>query len=270
MRNLNFFSSKKGSPNGEPSQNAQAESPAKEKTASPSKAINVDAPVIDTEHQLPPLPNPLPNRHTDFLHCMPKDAPTYRKFSVFTAGSIEQGRAIQWQQQMADMLAPYPITVCNPRRGNWDEADTEEENRRNFQAQVEWELSALEQVDVICFFFDVTTMSPVSLLELGLWAASDKVVVCCGDKYHRSKNVEITCARYGVPLVKTFAELVPAVVKRLEEKGMRLDGKGELVGENVHVDKEKPKKIPQVEREKAELQDRIKALEAQLAVQAKM
>lgn len=41
----------------------------------------------------------------------------------------------------------------------------------------------LEQVDVICFFFDVMIKSPVSLLELGLWAGSGKVVVCYGEEH---------------------------------------------------------------------------------------
>lgn len=227
--------------------------------------VDIDQDVLDDKHQLPPMPSPLPTPHKDFLHCMPPDAPMYRKYSVFTAGSIEMGAAVQWQKQMAAQLSHLPITICNPRRGHWNPNITPLARDAEFRAQVEWELSALEQVDVICFFFDVKTKSPVSLLELGLWAASDKVVVCCGDDFWKGGNVEITCKRYGIPFVKSFAELVPAVEKMLVEKGMRVDAHGDLVGENVHTEKEKPRKKSELEREKQDLEMKLQDLQAKLA-----
>ncbi|KAF2854677.1 hypothetical protein T440DRAFT_464819 [Plenodomus tracheiphilus IPT5] len=230
----------------------------------PSGAVDIDQKVEDIYHQLPALPSPLPKPHRDFVHCKPPGAPTYRKFSVFTAGSIEMGKAVQWQSQMATMLSPLPITVNNPRRGNWDPTVTPEAKDAAFRQQVEWELSALEQADVICFFFDVNTMSPVTLLELGIWAASDKVVVCCDPRYWRSGNVHIVCDRYGIPVVDTFAELVPAIEKMLVEKGMQLDQNGDLVGENKHIEKPRPKKKSVLEAEVSDLHRQIAALQAQL------
>lgn len=231
----------------------------------PSGAVDIDQEVEDIYHQLPPLPSPLPKPHRDFVHCKPPEAPTYRKFSVFTAGSIEMGKAVQWQGQMATMLSPLPVTVNNPRRGHWDPTITPEAKDAAFRQQVEWELSALEQADVICFFFDVNTMSPVTLLELGIWAASDKVVVCCDPKYWRSGNVHIVCDRYGIPVVNTFAELVPAVEKMLVEKGMQLDQNGDLIGENEHIEKPRPKKKSVLEAEVGDLQKQVAALQVQLA-----
>jgi hypothetical protein len=260
---------KAGRDNNDPAKAATATS-SKEQTASmaaeekPSGAVDIDQDVPDNFNQLPPLPSPLPVAHKDFLHCMPPEQPTHRKFTVFTAGSIEMGAAVQWQKQMVTLLSPLPITVCNPRRGHWDPNITPEAKDANFKAQVDWELGALEQADVICFFFDLNTKSPVTMLELGLWAASDKVVVCCDKRFWKQGNVDIVCERYGVPLVRTFAELVPEIEKMLREKGMQLDDHGDLVGENVHVEKEKPKKKPQLEAEKAELQRQVDALQAQL------
>ncbi|USP79907.1 hypothetical protein yc1106_07181 [Curvularia clavata] len=229
-----------------------------------SGSVDIDRDVEDVKNQLPPLPSPLPTPHKDFVHCVPPHAPTYRKFSVFTAGSIEMGNAVQWQKHMTALLSHLPITVCNPRRGHWNPNVTPLARDEDFRTQVEWELAALEQVDVICFFFDVMTKSPVSLLELGLWAGSGKVVVCCGDDYWKGGNVELTCRRYDIPFVKSFTELVPAVEKMLVEKGMVLNDKGDLAEENVHVDKEKPKKKAQLEAEKADLQKQIDELQAQL------
>ena len=71
-----------------------------------------------------------------------------------------------------------------------------------FSQQVNWELDALEVADWIVVYFDPDTQSPISMLELGLHAKSDKVIVCCpmdsGEKemsilyvlnitYHRQK-----------------------------------------------------------------------------------
>jgi hypothetical protein len=190
--------------------------------------VDIDAEVPDEFNQLTRAPPAPAHVHKDFVHCVPLDPPTYRKFSVFTAGSIEMGRAVQWQKLMAQSLSDLPITILNPRRGNWDPNVTPEAKDKAFAAQVVWELEALHSATVICFFFDVTTMSPITLLELGLWAQSRKIVVCCGEKYWRNGNVEIVCKRYGVPFVKNFEDLVPEVRKMLVEKGMKLNSNGDL------------------------------------------
>lgn len=139
------------------------------------------------------------------------------------------GAAVQWQKHMATFLSPLPITVNNPRRGHWDPAATQEAKNEAFRHQVEWELSALEKADVICFFFDVNTKSPVTMLELGLWAHSGKVIVCCNKEFWRAGNIHIVCERYKIPFVESFEALVPAVKSMLEEKGMKLDAKGNLL-----------------------------------------
>lgn len=206
--------------------------PAEEKPAKVSRkdtTVDIDAPIDDRLNQLPPLPSPLPSPHPQFVHCMPPEAPTYRSYSVFLAGSIEMGKAVQWQKQMATCLSTLPITVNNPRRGHWDPSATQEAKNADFKHQVEWELSALEKADVICFFFDATTISPVTMMELGLWAKSKKVVVCCDKRFWRAGNIHLVCERYGVPFVETFADLVPAIREMLAEKGMKVDGNGDLV-----------------------------------------
>ncbi|KAF1937288.1 hypothetical protein EJ02DRAFT_447553 [Clathrospora elynae] len=203
------------------------------------KTVDIDADVIDTHHQLPALPSILPTKHREF--------------------------AVKWQEQMVIMLSLLPITVNNPRRGNWDPNATQEAKNKAFREQVEWELSALEQADVICFFFDHTTMSPVTMLKLGLWAASDQVIMCCDKRFWRAGNVHIVCERYGIPYVEKFEDLVPAVRKMLEKKGMQLDKNDDLIGDNKYVEKPKPKKETQLEAEKADLQRQIDALKARLA-----
>ena len=48
----------------------------------------------------------------------------------------------------------------------------------------------------------------VSLTCVGLVARSGKLCVCCPEGYWRKGNVEVVCARYGVPLMETLAELI--------------------------------------------------------------
>ena len=47
-------------------------------------------------------------------------------------------------------------------------------------------------------YFDPNTKSPVSLLELGLYAHTGKLRVCCPDGFWRKGNVDVICARFGI------------------------------------------------------------------------
>ncbi|HET9224200.1 MAG TPA: nucleoside 2-deoxyribosyltransferase domain-containing protein [Roseiflexaceae bacterium] len=128
--------------------------------------------------------------------------------SVFLAGSIEMGQADDWQAQFQECLRSADITILNPRRDAWDASWAQRIGNPQFRAQVEWELAAQERATLIAMYFAPATKSPVTLLELGLFARSGRLAVCCPDGYWRKGNIEIVCARYGVPMVETLDSLI--------------------------------------------------------------
>jgi hypothetical protein len=136
--------------------------------------------------------------------------------SVFLAGSIDQGVAPQWQRQLEEALADLDVLVLNPRRDDWDASWDERIENGPFREQVEWELAAQERADVIAMYFAPGTRAPITLLELGLFARSGRLVVCCPEGFWRKGNVEVVCQRYGVPTVASLSALGSTVRDRLE------------------------------------------------------
>ena len=55
----------------------------------------------------------------------------------------------------------------------------------------------------------------ITLLELGLFARSGKLIVCCPDGFWRKGNVEVVCARYNVLLLDSLPALIDEVRRRL-------------------------------------------------------
>jgi hypothetical protein len=142
----------------------------------------------------------------------PADIPAGMR-SVFLAGSIEMGSASDWQTQLATELAD--VAILNPRRDEWDASWRQSIDEPKFRAQVEWELDNLERADVIAMWFVPETKSPITLLELGLHARGGRVIVGCPEGYWRRGNIEIVCARFGIPLFADWAAFVAAVRARL-------------------------------------------------------
>ena len=119
---------------------------------------------------------------------------------LFLAGSIEMGAAENWQTRVEQELASVSGTILNPRRDDWDSSWVQHPISPQFRQQVEWELDALDAADCILMYFDSKTKSPISLLELGLYAHRNKLVVCCPEDFWRYGNVAIVCERYKIPL----------------------------------------------------------------------
>jgi hypothetical protein len=119
--------------------------------------------------------------------------------SVFLAGSIEQDVAEKWQDRVIEALANQNITILNPRRREWDASWVQSIENIQFKEQVNWELEALEKADIVIVYFDKNTKSPITLMELGLYANSEKeLLVCCPSGFWRKGNVDIVCERYNV------------------------------------------------------------------------
>jgi len=136
---------------------------------------------------------------------------------IFLSGSIEQGKAIDWQDQVVKSLQAEDIIILNPRRKNWNSSLEQNINNPQFKEQVEWELKALEYADIILVYFDKNTKSPITLLELGLYAKSGKIVVCCPKGFWRKGNVDILCARYNIPQVLNLKKLCKYIIGEISK-----------------------------------------------------
>lgn len=142
------------------------------------------------------------------IYKAPNKIPKHIRNGVFLAGSIEMGTAENWQEKTEQELAKRMIPVFNPRRDDWDSSWVQSINNPSFRRQVEWELNALDQAYRIILYLSPGTKSPISLLELGLFAQSGKLLVCCPESFWRRGNVEIVCLRYEVPFFENLDELL--------------------------------------------------------------
>jgi len=129
---------------------------------------------------------------------------------LFLGGSIEQDTAQHWQDEVIQHLQnlnevpleKFQGTIFNPRRDSWDSSLEQNVENDQFFEQVQWELMAIKESDLVAFYFDPNTKSPVTLMELGLCIGERKnVVVCCPEGFWRKGNVDILCQRYGVTQV---------------------------------------------------------------------
>lgn len=135
---------------------------------------------------------------------------------VFLAGSIEMGKAEDWQKKVTSLMSNEAVAIFNPRRDDWDSSWEQKIENEKFAEQVNWELNAMERASVIVMYLSPETQSPISLLELGLHAASGKLLVCCPEGFWRKGNVDVVCAKYGVPTFNTIEELVGAAIVKLK------------------------------------------------------
>lgn len=136
-----------------------------------------------------------------------------KNISIFLAGSIEMGKAEDWQKKVIDSLEFYNLTVYNPRRNDWNSDWEQKIYDKNFKEQVEWELNHIEKSNYVVFYFQKDTISPITLLELGICAEKkpEKTIVCCPEGYFRKGNVDIVCEKYNIPVLNTLDELIKKV-----------------------------------------------------------
>ena len=138
-------------------------------------------------------------------------APSEPEFDmrIFLAGSIEAGKAEQWQERIVRAMSGVSnLVILNPRRDDWDGSWEQRADNPQFFEQVSWELDMLDAADIVVMYLAPDTKSPISLLELGLYARSGKLKVCCPTGFWRRGNVEMVCKRYQIPLFENLDALI--------------------------------------------------------------
>jgi hypothetical protein len=151
-------------------------------------------------------------------------------------GSIENGKAEEWQAafkaELEKMRPKHNVGLFNPRRDNWDASWTNTPN--NFKnkklvehnpllvEQIEWELDHLEKAQLIVMYLQPGTISPISLLELGLFAkevyrSEKQMIVFCPDGFHRKANVDVVCQYYDISMANSMDELIKKTKIRIKD-----------------------------------------------------
>lgn len=137
---------------------------------------------------------------------------------IFLAGTIDNGTSEDWQSMVKGYLLRSAsimfrdIVLLNPRREEWDASWEQSFDNAQFYQQVSWELKALKKADYIIMNILPDSKSPITLLELGLYADSGKLLVCCPPEFYRSGNVQVVCDQYSVPLYDSMDVLIADLV----------------------------------------------------------
>ena len=143
-------------------------------------------------------------------------------YRIFLGGSIEMGKAVEWQQEFITtintVLSGQPnvsYTFYNPRRKDWDSTLVQSFEEAQFYQQVNWELDALEKATHIVMYLQPGTLSPISLLELGLYARSGKLMVVSPEGFWRKGNVDIVCSKYGVLQFESLDAVTTYIINKI-------------------------------------------------------
>ena len=131
---------------------------------------------------------------------------------LFLAGTIDNGKSDNWQKKLIEALSDTDITIYNPRRDDFPEHPKDEDVIN----QIRWEQDHLDDADFIIMVFQKESKSPITLLELGLYAQSKKLGVFCDRKYWRFLNVSETCRKYNIPfMANTNIDCITTVTKSM-------------------------------------------------------
>jgi len=150
------------------------------------------------------------------------------KYTIFLAGVIDMGEALDWQKAVQDKLARFSddLTILNPRRDDWDSSWEQSLEDENFVEQVTWELDGQKAADFIVFCFAMNeeeakkAKAPITLLELGMFH-NKQAVICCPQGFYRKGNVDIVAKRFGIPVYEDFDAMVQDVAHAIADAGIR-------------------------------------------------
>lgn len=129
--------------------------------------------------------------------------------AVFLAGTIDNGDSTNWQEDLIEYCQDLNVAFFNPRRKEWNpEATT-----FDLEYQIKWEQQHLDMADLIVMCLLDNSKSPISLLELGLYAQSGKIIVFCNPEFYRYDNVRLTCEKYDIPLYKVDLDNMKKIIE---------------------------------------------------------
>lgn len=133
-----------------------------------------------------------------------KNVKFFSTCSLFLAGTIDNGDSTDWQKELIDYLSNYGmpyVILYNPRRNYWNKNASDKETHN----QIDWEQKYLDDCDYIIMVLQDNSKSPISLMELGQYSKSGKIIVFCNENFYRYQNVKYLCEKENIPLINNIS-----------------------------------------------------------------
>lgn len=128
--------------------------------------------------------------------------------SIYLAGAIDMGAAVDWQAYVIDQLSDQPVRILNPRRATPFTPDMLDE-------QVLWELDAMDRVNWILMWFPKDSKAPVAMFESGIYWNDDKLIIGAENGFYRRRNLELTADFYQRTLYPQLDDLLMVLRGRI-------------------------------------------------------
>lgn len=125
------------------------------------------------------------------------------KERIFLAGSMgPDENGITWRDRFSEELKDV-YDFLDPTCHNHDSLN--EEGMKN---HILWELNAMELADVIVLRFLPDAESPISLVELGLYTFTNKLIVVCPKEFYKYRYVRVLCEKYKTPFFSNLEDVI--------------------------------------------------------------
>lgn len=124
---------------------------------------------------------------------------------IFLAGSIDLKLSSNWREELIVKSGNHHF-YFDPTNKNHDDLD-----QKQMENHIKWELDALCMADKIILNFLPNSTSPISLVELGLYVSTTKLIVVCPNEFYKSNYINILCKKYKTPLFNTINEALQVI-----------------------------------------------------------
>lgn len=117
--------------------------------------------------------------------------------SIFLAGSIDVHLSGNWRKYVSRRIRGR--VIFDPTHNNHNALSNLE-----MKNHIAWELKALALSDTVLLNLLPNSESPISLVELGLYVKSNKLIVICPTEFYKSRYVIQLCETYNTPIFETI------------------------------------------------------------------
>ena len=139
---------------------------------------------------------------------------TNNSVKIYLAGTQDFSNAENdWQQKFINGLVPLTdplkgllmfkstnFIIFNPHVPFESPAAPNLDNPQFIQV-MQWRMSMMDQADMVFLNLLNKSKSPVPVLEFGLLANTNKLVVRCGEEYMLYSQIRLYCEKYNIPLL---------------------------------------------------------------------